>query len=144
MAARVVSWTDECLEFLEALLSFIKGTLGKRLRLDARGEAKDVREWSPDLSVDADYRAGRVQTGIYMALTPARSDGSLDVFLTLDFGSSGQRYAKLSAPEAETVGAVHGMRLAIRYQDSWWMICYPQSCPTEEQRGLSIVSRIPL
>ena len=71
-----------------------------------------------------------------MTLTPTRSAGTLDIFLVLDFSSTGQKYTKLSAPEAETVGAVHGMRVAIRYQDSWWMISMPETFPGEEQRGL--------
>ncbi len=136
VATRVVSWTPQCAQFLEDILSYIKGTYVKRLRFDARGAKRDVREWRPDVSVDADYKAGRVQTGIMMTLTPVRSTGPEDTFLPIDFSSTGQRYTKLSAPEAETVGAVHGMRVAIRYQDSWWLICYPDTYPGEEQRGL--------
>jgi len=138
-ATRVVSWSDSCTKFLEALLAFIRGSLQTKLRFDARGEERDVREWRPDLSVDADYRPGRITTGVFMAVTPIRSRGTLNKFLTLDYSSTGQKYAKLSAAESEIVGAVHGTRVGIRYADSWRVICDPEGrAPAEDQRGLTV------
>ena len=77
MACRVTTWNEQCSEFLEHLPGYIKGKPDVRLRFDARGESRDVRDWRLDMSADADYRPLRTQTGMFLALTPMRSQGDL-------------------------------------------------------------------
>jgi hypothetical protein len=134
MACRVTKWTAECLEFLEHLLGYIKGRSAVHLRFDARGESKRLRDWRPDMSADADFRPRRTQTGLLLALTPLRSAGDVKVFLVWDWASAGQKYVKLSAPESETVAAVHALRVALRYSSSWWAMTWPSTWMGEGQR----------
>jgi hypothetical protein len=139
VACRVTKWNAHCSEFLEHLLGYIKGTPDVRLCIDARGESNSVDQWRPDLHADADYKPRRTQTGLLLTLTPLRSDGQLTVFLPLDWTSQGQKYVKLSAPESETVAAVHGLRVGLRYCDSWWAITNPDTWLGEGQRTSDII-----
>ena len=134
MACRVTRWNTECLTFLEHLLGYIKGTPSVRLRYDARGESRDVREWRYDISADADFKPKRTQTGIVLCLVPLRDDGFLRRFLSGDWTSTGQSFAKLSAPESESVAAVHALRVGLRMCDTWWAITHPETWQGEGQR----------
>ena len=86
-----------------------------------------------DMSADADFKPGRTQTGMVLCLTPLRSNGLLRTFLPIDHTSQGQKYAKLSAAESEAVAAVHALRVALRYCESWWLITHPESWVGEGQ-----------
>jgi hypothetical protein len=114
-------------------MGFVKGEPDVRLRLDARGESRDVRDWRFDMSADADFKPGRTQTGMFLCLTPMRSDGTLRTFLNTDHTSTGQKYAKLSAAESEAVAAVHALRVGLRYCESWWLITNPETWIGEGQ-----------
>lgn len=134
LACRVTRWNPSCLDFLEHLLGYIKGKPKVHLRFDARGESQDVRQWRFDMSADADYKPGRTQTGMILTLTPLRSDGEVEVHLSTDWTTSGQKYSKLSAAESESVAAVHALRVGLRYCDSWWAITTPETWFGEGQR----------
>ena len=119
MSTRVTTWSDDCTAFAEATLGYIKQWLMICLVQDARKGPKCLKDWRPDLSADADHRVPKCYSGSILTVSPTNCNLNDDVFLTLDFGSTGQKYVKLSPAESEVVCAVWAMRFALRYCESW-------------------------
>ena len=122
LSTRVTTWTQDCTQFAEHLLGYIKFYIKMCLMQDARQGPKSVTEWRMDVSADADHRSPKCFSGSVLTLVPVSSSIDDDIFLTIDYTCQGQTYVKLSPAESEVVCAVWALRFALRYCESWLVL----------------------